>query len=137
MSFPYNASVSSNQYNRDTPTADQRYQLVTVPSPVDVSSMECESHVVDGLAAATGEITLGVEDGGATGTGTTDLDTPVGGTGGWTADTPKAHTMSTTASDLDADDWVNVDYNEAGTPGSTGGIGFNVNFVYGVPGGIA
>ena len=138
MSFPYNASISSNQYNRDTPAVDQRFQVVTVPQPVDVSSMEVESHVCDGLAAhATNIITMGVEDGGAAGTGTTDIDTPIGGTGGWTADTPATHTMLTTVSDIDADDWINLHYDEGGTPGTTTGIGVNINFAYGVPGGIA
>lgn len=108
-----------------------------MPQPIDVSAMEVESHVVDGLAGnASHHFSLGVEDGDATGTGTTDIDTAVGGSAGWTADTPKTHTMSTSAADLDADDWINLSYDETGTPGSTGGIGVNINFVYGVPGGI-
>jgi hypothetical protein len=45
--------------------------------------------------------------------------------------------MSTTASDLDAGDWVNLHFDEGGTPGTTGGIAVNMNFVSGIPGGIA
>lgn len=137
MSFPYNIAQTA-QYNRDTPTDDQRYQIVTVPAVLDPSGIEAEVCVVDGLAAhASNTITLGIEDGGATGTGTTDLDTPVGGTGGWTADTPVALTILAAAADLEADDWLNGHYDEAGTPGTTGGIAFGVNFVYGTPAGIA
>ena len=137
MSFGFNVYNTAG-YSRATPSADQRFNVTTVPFPVDVSTMEVESSVVDGLGAhASNIITLGVEDGGSDGTGTTNIDTPVGGTGGWMADTPKAHTMSTTASDLDAGDWVNLHFDEGGTPGTTGGIAVNINFVSGVPGGIA
>jgi hypothetical protein len=137
MSLGYNV-ITSAGYSAATPSADQRFNVVTIPQPVDVSGMEVESDVVDGLAAhATNIITLGVEDGGASGTGTTNIDTPIGGTGGFTADTPVAHTMSTSADDLDADDWVNFHFDEGGTPGTTGGVHVNINFVYGIPGGIA
>ena len=137
MTLGYNV-VNYAGYSAATPTADERFNAVTVRQPVDVSGMEVESDVVNGQAAsASNTITLGVEDGGAAGTGTTNIDTPVGGTGGWTADTPKTHTMATSVSDLDADDWVNLHYDEAGTPASTGGIHVSLAWVTGIPGGIA
>jgi len=144
MGFQYNEGQSAQIYigtgisgQAESPTADQRWNLVTVPHVTDPTGFECESYVGDGLAAATGEVTVGIEDGGATGTGTTDLDTPVGGTGGWTADTPKAHTILAAAADIDADDWVNFHYDETGTPAAYAGLGVNLNYVYGSPAGIA
>lgn len=146
MVMPYNLTLVAAQIFAGTgtsgqtasPAADQRWPLVEVPHPVDVSAMEVDSYVGDGLSpAAADTVLLGVEDGGADGTGSTDIDTPAGGTEGWTADTPKAHVMSTAASDLDVDDWVNLSYDEGGTPAAFAGIGVAANFIFGIPGGIA
>ena len=131
----YNIMQVTGQFG--DPTADEHMNLARVPQGVDVSAMEVEFSVVGGLSADTGDIIKqNIDDGGATGTGTTNLATDVGDSDGWTNDTPQAATMSSTASDLDADDYLDWDYDETGTVAPKG-ITVMAAFVHGVPGAIA
>lgn len=133
--LPGGNSFSVNQSYKD-PAGDEKFNIMTPRHSIDVSAMECDTSVIGGLSANTAnEILMGLEDGGAAGTGTTDIATENGGSGGWTDVTPKSLTMSTSASDLDADDWVNLVYNEEGSVAPAGET-WHMSFVYGVPGGI-
>ena len=57
--------------------------------------------------------TVKLIDGGATGTGTTSLGSAGGSSVTWTAMTEKELTLSSDA--VDGDDWIHVEYDEAGT----------------------
>ena len=71
------------------------------------------------------------------GTGTTDIGTAVASSSDdFTDVTPRAVTASTSASDLDADDYVNFHIDETGTVSAVTGIHIMMNYVTGVPGGI-
>lgn len=136
--FPYNAhNMVVN--NVADPEGDLRYNLAEVNSQgVDISAMEVDSSSTATVAShASNTVTSSIEDGGAGGTGTTDLDTTVGGANtAWTALTPKAHTMSTSGSDLDVDDWINASYDENGTV-APGAVGMHANYCFGIPGSIS
>jgi hypothetical protein len=133
--LPYNSAMIPAIMAIHDPAGDRRMNLVEVPKPVDVSGMEVDSALAVALASGADEVSQGVEDGAATGIGTTNLDTPAGDTAGWAANTPKAHAMSTSIADLDADDWINYHYDETGTIGDLF-PSIHVNFIFGVPGGI-
>ena len=97
---------------------DERMNIARVKRTVDVSAMSAMTSLADGSglsASASNLAVVGLEDGGTTGTGTTDIDTPAGDSDGWTDITAKVHTMSTSASDLDADDYLNIHIDESGT----------------------
>lgn len=138
MSLNYNNSQSENTLVYADPTADDNFNAWSPRHLLDVSAMETEAAIVGGLAAhASNQVALGLEDGGAAGTGTTDIATEIGGdTVVWTDNTPKTMVMSTSASDVDADDWVNVVYNESGTV-APAGFSIHSSYVLGVPAGIA
>jgi hypothetical protein len=119
------------------PAADARAQSNKVPAAVDVSGMEAAFSIGAARASSTSDfLSLGIEDAGSTGTGSTDLHTAVGGSGDpWVANTVKAAEMSTSAANLDADDLVGVSWDENGTVTPLT-ISALINYVYGIPGGI-
>jgi|TARA_Y100000296_G_C5175764_1_gene259957 hypothetical protein len=137
MSFNYNNAESAQVAILD-PAGSLTSNLTMVRAPVDVSAMESEAAIANTVASSTSaHVTIGLQDAGSTGAGTTAIDATVGGSGiAWTANTVKAQTMSTSASDLDADDAVNVAYTE-GAALDPDSIWADVSFVYGIPGGIA
>lgn len=137
MSLAYNISLPGGVGLND-PAADARAQSNRVPVPVDVSGMEAAFSIGAARTSSGSDyLSIGIEDAGSTGAGTTDLHTAVGGTGvAWVANTIQAATMSTSASDLDADDVIGVSWDENGTVTPLT-ISALISFVYGIPGGIA
>jgi SpoU rRNA methylase family enzyme len=124
-----------------------QYNMFSVPSVVDVSAMEFSIAVewdatianARGSASGDGVVELGASDGGASGDATTvallfaDISDSVNS---FAANVP-ADAAGTSATDLDADDWVNIHVNTAvsGTTGA-GAADYNVAYIYGKPGGI-
>tara|TARA_R100000808_G_scaffold1038_4_gene4928 strand:+ start:6687 stop:7112 length:426 start_codon:yes stop_codon:yes gene_type:complete len=140
MSFNYmNASnITFNDVSATLGAADERINIGRVTAPVDVSAIESVVGVTGGLSAnGSNYLSLGPEDGGSTGTGTTDIGTAVASSStDFTDVTPRAVTASTSASDLDADDYVNFHIDETGNVSAVTGIHIMMNYVTGVPGGI-
>jgi hypothetical protein len=135
VSFNYMNEHSENMFIW-APTADEAWNHFSPRHDIDVSAIEAEGIVVGGVAAGANEATLNFNDGGATGTGTTNLATDLGDTEGFTDVTPEAFTMSTSASDINPDDWINGDYDETGTLTPVA-ASMHLSFVFGVPGGVA
>jgi len=134
MSFNYSNPWNVSMIMSD-PTATQSYNLFKVPHAVDISQgIEGAFSIVDGEAAnSSNNCSLDLDDGGATGNGTTSiLSAAVGSSTGWDDLTPKA-LAGGTGSDLDANDYVNAVYTETGTV-TNGGLGVHLLGVYGVPG---
>ena len=80
MSFNYmNASnITFNDVSATLGAADERINIGRVTAPVDVSAIESVVGVTGGLSAnGSNYLSLGPEDGGSTGTGTTDIGTAV------------------------------------------------------------
>lgn len=157
MSFPtMNAITVAKRFlagSSDTTSAVLCSQIATgpnnflsVPAVVDVSGMEYSFAVfadsisgAPGLAAGTASAaSLALSDGGATGDNTTvaALATAITSTTAF-VDTVPRDVTGTTATDLDADDWVNFHVTVATT--TTAGVGqaeVALAFIYGKPGSI-
>ena len=141
MSFNYmNAnSMLWHDISATLGQADERVNVGRVPQAVDVSAIETVVGTSEDLAASgSNYVALGPEDGGTAGIGTTDIGTAVDSSStAWTDLTLRAVTASTSADDLDANDYVNLHIDETGTVGATiTGINMFMNYVYGVPGGV-
>jgi hypothetical protein len=124
------------------------HNMFSVPAPVDVSGMEWSlSVVVDsvsgvlGLGASTvtaSSLQVTLADGGPTGdaTVTAILATDITSTVAF-VDTVPRDVTGTSTTDLDADDWVNLQItNQPTTVPGAGMIHVNTNYIYGVPGAI-
>ena len=112
-----------------------------VPSVVDVSGMEFAFSLGTTKAAASASIfTMTVVDGGATGelvATTASLFSTITNSSGdsaWTALTPRT-SNGTSSTDLDADDYVNMNSSTVGTA-ATGAFA-SVSYIYGKPASIA
>ena len=129
-----------------------QYPMFRTQRPVDVSGMEMSVAIVQNaatafsqsIASAATNLVLKPYDGGTTASaasGTNQLfaneDFSNSVTGGWTTHAAIA-AVGTSTTDLDADDWVNLDV--VANPTTTEGIGIAIvqaEFIYGVPGGPA
>jgi hypothetical protein len=130
-------SIQSVSFQVPDTAGDERMNIARVKRTVDVSAMSAMTSLAGGLGASASALAVvGLEDGGTTGTGTTDIDTPAGDSDGWTDVTAKVHTMSTSASDLDADDYLNIHIDETGSI-APARWGSHASWVDGVPGGFA
>jgi len=132
-------AIQSVSFQIPDTAGDERMNIARVKRTVDVSAMSAMTSLADGSglsASASNLAVVGLEDGGTTGTGTTDIDTPAGDSDGWTDITAKVHTMSTSASDLDADDYLNIHIDESGTIAPVRWSNY-ASWVDGVPGGFA
>ncbi len=121
--------------------------FLSVPAVVDVSGMEYSIGVfadnagADGLAAQSASIvSLALSDGGATGdaTAVAVLATAItNSTTAWTSTIPRDVT-GTSATDLDADDWINFHVTtQAATVAGAGQVDVAIAFIYGKPGALA
>jgi hypothetical protein len=166
MSFPAaNAHVvaSSLGYGRgnsDNNALGPAFELVShplfqVPAVVDVSGMELAiATQLDGLTGtgqtiASGTTTLlykphdgNTNAGGATGNNNffaaTDFSNSATGTSSWTVAHGAMRAVGTSTTDLDADDWVNLDVAAALTGAiGHGAIAVSVAFIYGKPAAVA
>ena len=141
MSFNYmNAqTIAFNDVSATLGAADERINVGRVSQPVDVSAIKTVVGVTGGLAAnGSNYVALGPEDGGSAGTRTTDIGTAVtSASTAFTDLTPRAVTASTSAGDLDADDYINLHIDETGSVSAVTGIYMFSEYVQGLPGGIA
>jgi hypothetical protein len=136
VSFNYMNENSENIFIW-APTADEAWNHFSPRHDIDVSAIEAEGAVVGGVAShASNKAALNFNDGGAAGTGTTNLATDLGDSDGFTDVTPQSFTMSTSASDINPDDWINGDYDESGTLTPVA-VSMHLSYVFGVPGGVA
>ncbi len=127
-----------------------QYNIFSAPGVIDASGMEFSVGVrhdnssgTAGLAASTADasvVNIAFRDGGASGDNATAdnlfAPTTLTNSTAFVANVPKDKT-GTTATDLDADDWVN--YAQAANPTTVaGGAVYDVvvNYIYGKPGGI-
>lgn len=107
-----------------------------VQAVVEPSAMELQYALATTKAAASASVfTARATDGGSGGTGTADIhgavtNSPSSGTA-WTDITPRVAT-GTSATDLDADDYVNLVTTTAGTAAT--GLVAMATYVYGKPG---
>jgi hypothetical protein len=126
-----------------------QFNLFSVPGVVDVSGMEFSMGVAydstgntPGLVASTNSAsstTVTFSDGGPTGDATAahSLFTAISATTAWTTHVPRDVT-GTSATDLDADDWVNFRVTvESTTVSGANAFDLAVAYVYGKPGSIA
>lgn len=114
------------------PGQDTSINLMHVPAD-HVYTIEGAYAVVDRTMAASGTEYFSVQllNGGTAGTGTTAISDEVGGTAGWTANTPKAITVTSGSGDLTAGQWLVCKYAETGTI-APGVIALSIEFVDGV-----
>lgn len=99
-----------------TPTTGKRIPLLKAPSD-NTWTIESAVAVPDtDLAAGTVAFALTLENGGASGTAQTAISDVVGGTAGWTANTPKTFTITAGAGDLTADQYLNAFFDASNTP---------------------
>lgn len=158
MSFPY-----SNEHQGEALVLDldiggatthaalksAEYPVFMVGRPVDVSGMEIAVAIVlaagtagaVGIASGTTTVVLKPYDGGTSASAASDnnelfavTDFSNSITGGWTAHQARK-AVGTSTTDLDADDWVNLDV--AANLTTVAGLGSVILasfFVYGVPG---
>jgi len=121
--------------------------LLSVPAVVDVSGMEFSFNVyADGISgkptleASTGSVvSVTLSDGGATGDATTVavLATATTNTVAW-SDTVPRDVSGSSATDLDADDWVNFHITaNVATVAGIGQMDVALAYIYGKPGAIA
>jgi hypothetical protein len=162
MSFPVmNAHVSSSQvFDIDDNGATtmpslatvQQYPIFAAPGVVDVSGMEFHiaihrgtataTVVAQAMASAASTVSIVYGDGGTTATGDAGANIMVGGAqfsngavdGGWGAH-QAVKAAGTTTTDLDADDWINMQAIENAT-GLLGAVQAGAAFIYGKPGAI-
>lgn len=137
MSFPSSNAISHGHHNVGAVAGDANTWF-KVPAVVDASGMEFTFALSTTKAAASASVfTVTVNDGGTTGTGASALFTaltnsPSTGTA-WTDLTVK-NQAGTTATDLDADDVLNLLTTTAGTAAT--GFTAAVAYIYGKPGAI-
>lgn len=131
------------------------YPLFQSSQPVDASGIEMAFvNVMDATTAGTQAMATGAStvvlkpyDGATTGAAAsdnnelfavTDFSNTNTGANSWTAAHGVLKGTGTSATDLDADDWVNLDVaaNLTGA-GGFGNIGWSAFFVHGVPGAVA
>ena len=122
------------------------HNLLSVPGVVDVSGMEfslgiaADSISGQGTLAAgsTSAISITLSDGGATGDNTTVavLATAITSTVAWADTTPK-DVAGSSATDLDADDWINLHLTAVTTTTEGAGqVDVALAYIYGKPGAI-
>lgn len=159
MAYPYiNAMNAKGRIIGIAPTGPGilagNYPLFDVSAPVDSSGMELafvsqvDNSTVGSQAMATGTTTVVLKpyDAATTAQGATtatplfaktDFSNSATGANSWTGSHNAMKGVGTTTTDLDADDWVNVEVaNITGTAGF-GVIGWTAFFVHGVPGSVA
>tara|TARA_Y100000310_G_scaffold252550_2_gene259263 strand:+ start:383 stop:865 length:483 start_codon:yes stop_codon:yes gene_type:complete len=159
MSFPYvNAkTVNSMVVGKSHSTiiakmqiTSGNYNLFSVPGVVDVSAMEFSIGMQWAANAARGKSAsgnagydVGVVDGGTTGdlTGRGALFTSLNGSVGTNitqfASTIPFDVAGSSATDLDADDWVNMLHLTSSTQGASFGVATcSAGYIYGKPAGI-
>lgn len=102
--------------NITDPGADKRIHLFRVPDDENYT-IERFDVVADTTVAADGTNywQLSLENGGTAGTAQTVIGGTVGGTAGWTANTPKAGTITAGSGKLTAGQWLVANYDENGT----------------------
>lgn len=100
------------------PGADKRIPLLRVPTD--------HQYTIEGFHVAPDTDTnastanyweLSLENGGTPGTAQTVIGGTVGGTAGWTANTPKTGTVTAGSGLLTEGQWLNANYAETGTVG--------------------
>ena len=131
------------------------YPLFQVSSPVDASGIEfaivniLDASTIGSQSMVTGTTTVVAKpyDGATTAAAAsdnnelfavTDYSNSATGANSWTAAHGASKRVGTSTTDLDADDWVNLDW--AIVLSGTGGIGdtgWSAFFVHGVPGAVA
>lgn len=98
------------------PEADNNIPLLVCPQ--DLTIVSAKATVMDDVAANTANyFSLTLVDGGADGSGTSEISDAIGGTAGWTGLTPKSFTMVEDNNEhrLDSGDVVVLKYDEEGT----------------------
>lgn len=102
--------------NITDPGADKRVPLLKVPTG-HTYTVEAATIVADTTTAAATDnyFSATLENGGTAGTAQTAISSACGGTEGWTANTPKAVTITAGAGDLTAGQYLNLAYDESGT----------------------
>lgn len=131
------------------------YPLFNVSSPVDASGLEFAIvNIMDATTAGTQTMATGATtvvakpyDGATTAAAAsgnnelfaaTDFSNTVTGANSWTGAHAAAKHVGTSTTDLDADDWVNLDWAVVLTgTGGIGDTGWAAFFVHGVPGSVA
>lgn len=107
---------------------DERIGIFKAPDYGNVTITAVHAIASETVTASTANYwQLVLQDGGATGTATAAIGT-AGGTSGWVADTGQAFTLAaSTVMNLDAGDWLMVNYDETGTV-APGEVTINVHY---------
>ena len=130
------------------------YPLFDVSQPVDVSGMEMAFvNTRDGSTVGTqtmvtgastvilkpydGNTTAGAASGNNALFAATDYTNAPTGAGSFTVVHGAVKATGTSTTDLDADDWVNLDVTNITGAGGFGTLGFSAFFVHGIPGSVA
>lgn len=96
------------------PGADKRVPVYRAPEKVTVELAYIVPDTT--LASSTADYyQASLENGGTSGTAQTVIGGTAGGTAGWTANTPKQITITSGSGDLAAGEYLNLNYDEAGT----------------------
>ncbi|HNB50341.1 MAG TPA: hypothetical protein PK530_00280 [Anaerolineales bacterium] len=102
--------------NITDPGADKRIPLLRVPEKENYTIERFDVVPDTTTAASTANWwKLSLENGGTAGTAQTVIGGTVGGTAGWTANTPKTGTITAGSGRLTAGQWLNANYDENGT----------------------
>jgi hypothetical protein len=115
MSFPLQHKIMTWNIDWD-PAADDVLHLMTAPSdpPGGIEIKAASATSSNAVAANTANyFSVSLRNGGTAYSGTAAVAAAVGGTGGWTALTPKAFTIS--AGNLTAGQALQLVYDETGT----------------------
>lgn len=98
------------------PAGDDNIPLLVCPQ--DMTIVAAKATVANDVAASTADyFSLTLVDGGADGSGTSEISDTIGGTAGWTGLNPKSFTMTEDNDEhrLDEGDVVILKYDETGT----------------------
>ena len=108
-------------------TADESWLVWRAPAALEIKRAYAVTTATT-APSGTDYFSVQLQSGGTDGTGSAAASAAMGGTGGWTADTPVAATMS--EGTLAAREWLKVVYDEAGTV-APGDVTVTIDYVLG------
>jgi hypothetical protein len=114
------------------PGQDARIPLFQVPAD-HVFTVEAAYATADRATAAHADnhFELTLQNGGSDQSGTDAISDEIGGVGGWAANTHKDFTIVDGSGDIEAGDWLMLDYDESGTV-APGLIAVTIEYVDGI-----
>ena len=111
----------------EDPAADESWLVWRTPAALEIKRAYAVTTATTG-PSGTDYFSVQLQNGGTDGTGSAAVSATMGGTGGWTADTPVAATVS--EGTLATGEWLKVVYDEAGTV-APGDVTITVDYVLG------